>query len=116
MKKYFLPVILAIAGIGLIAYPFFLASGDIDLQIKPASVIMPAAYKVYANPGVMGGRYNLFKAIIKNSGTSEIKNLKVQYKVPDLIDQWTDVPAATNLLPGQTAVVTCFPRVSAEHH
>ena len=93
----------------MIAYPFFVSSGDIDLQIKPASVIMPAAYKVYANPGVMGGRYNLFKAIIKNSGTSEIKNLKVQYKVPDLIDQWTDVPAATNLLPGQTAVVTCFP-------
>ncbi len=109
MKKFFLPVLLAIAGVGLIAYPFFVSSGDIDLQIKPASVIMPAAYKVYANPGVMGGRYNLFKAIIKNSGTSEIKNLKVQYKVPDLIDQWTDVPAATNLLPGQTAVVTCFP-------
>ena len=109
MKKIFLPVALVIAGIGLIAYPFFLSPGDIDLQIKPAGVIMPAAYKVYSNPGVMGGRYNLFKAILKNSGTSEIKNLKVQYKVPGLIDQWTDVPAATNLLPGQTAVATCFP-------
>ena len=109
MKKYFLPIILGIAGLGLIAYPFFSSSGDLDLQIKPASVIMPAAYKVYSNSGIMGGRYNLFKAVIKNSGTSEIKNLKVQYKVPGLIDQWTDVPAATNLLPGQTAVATCFP-------
>ena len=109
MKKIILPLALAIAGIGLIAYPFFLSAGDIDLQIKPAGVIMPAAYKVYANPGVMGGRYNLFKAIIKNSGNSEIKNLKVQYRVPNLIDAWTDVPAATNLLPGQIAVVTCFP-------
>jgi hypothetical protein len=109
MKKLLLPLILLIAGIGFIAYPFFKSSGDIDLKIQPATVIMPAAYKVYANPNVMGGRYNLFKAVIKNSGSSEIKNLRVQFRVPGLIDDFTDVPAATNLLPGQTAVATCFP-------
>jgi hypothetical protein len=109
MKKFLLPVILFIAGIGFIIYPFFVSSGDIDLKIQPANVIMPAAYKVYANPSVMGGRYNLFKAIVKNSGSAEIKNLKVQFRVPGLINDWTDVPAATNLLPGQTAVATCFP-------
>src|ERR1700761_7410409 len=109
MKKFLLPIILLIAGIGFIAFPFFKSAGDIDLKIQPASVIMPAAYKVYGNPNVMGGRYNLFKAIINNTGSSEIKNLKVQFRVPGLIDEWTDVPAATNLLPGQTAVVTCFP-------
>ena len=70
---------------------------------------MPAAYKVYANPDVAGGRYNLFKAIIKNTGSSEIHNLKVQYRVPKYIDEWTDVPAQSDLLPGQEAVVTCFP-------
>jgi hypothetical protein len=109
MKKFLLPVILCIAGVGFIIYPFFVSSGDIDLKIQPANVIMPAAYKVYANSSVMGGRYNLFKAVIKNSGSSEIKNLKVQFRVPGLIDDYTDVPAATNLLPGQTAVATCFP-------
>jgi hypothetical protein len=109
MKKLLLPIILCIVGIGFIIYPFFTSSGNIDLKIQPANVIMPAAYKVYANPNIMGGRYNLFKAIIKNSGTSEIKNLKVQFRVPGLIDQFTDIPAATNLLPGQTAVATCFP-------
>jgi hypothetical protein len=109
MKTLYLSILLAVAGLGFIAYPFFISSGDIDLQIKPAGVIMPAAYKVYANPGVMGGRYNLFKAIIKNSGNAEIKNLKVQYRIQGLIDQWTDVPSSTNLLSGQTAVVTCFP-------
>ena len=109
MKKIILPILLLIAGIGLIAYPFFLSSGDIDLQIKPAGFIMPAAYKVYNNPEILGGRFNLFKAIIKNPGNSEIRNLKVQYQVPDIINEWTDIPAATNLLPGQTAVVTCFP-------
>jgi hypothetical protein len=109
MKKFLVPVILFVAGLGFIIIPLFVSSGDIDLKIQPANVIMPAAYKVYANPSVMGGRFNLFKAIVKNSGSAEIKNLKVQYRVPGLIDDWADVPAATNLLPGQTAVVTCFP-------
>ncbi|HEY4198038.1 MAG TPA: hypothetical protein VGM63_21005 [Mucilaginibacter sp.] len=109
MKKFLLPLILLIAGTGFIAFPFFKSAGDIDLKIQPANVIMPAAYKVYANPNIMGGRYNLFKAVIKNSTTAEIKNLKVQFRVPGLIPDWTDVPAATNLLPGQTAVATCFP-------
>ncbi|MBV8390735.1 MAG: hypothetical protein JO080_13105 [Mucilaginibacter sp.] len=109
MKKFLLPIILLIAGIGFIAYPFFLPSGDIDLKIQPATVIMPAAYKVYSNPDILGGRYNLFKAVVKNSTSSEIKNLKVQFRVPGLIPDWTDVPAATNLLPGQTAVATCYP-------
>jgi hypothetical protein len=109
MKKNIVPIILFVAGLILIIFPFFTSSGDIDLKIQPAGVIMPAAYKVYANPNVAGGRFNLFKAVIKNSGSAEIKNMKVQFRVPGIIDEWTDVPAATNLLPGQTAVVTCFP-------
>lgn len=109
MKKIALPILLLFAGLCCIAYPLFQSSGDIDLKITPTSVIMPSAYKVYANPDVLGGRYNLFKAIIKNSGAGEIKNLKVQYRIPNLINDWIDVPSSTNLLPGQTAVVTCFP-------
>ena len=109
MKKYLLPGILLIAGVAFLLFPYLFSSGSIDLKIQPASVIMPAAYKVYANPDVAGGRYNLFKAIITNTGSSEIHNLKVQYRVPKYIDDWTDVPAQSDLLPGQEAVVTCFP-------
>jgi hypothetical protein len=109
MKKFLLPLILAVVGVVLLILPLFQSSGDIDVKIQPNSVIMPAAYKVYANPNVAGGRFNLFKAVVKNTGASEIKNFKVQYRIPGLIDEWTDVPTATNLLPGQTAVVTCFP-------
>ncbi|HZY40355.1 MAG TPA: hypothetical protein VFE53_27075 [Mucilaginibacter sp.] len=109
MKKYLLPIILAVAGVVLLILPMFQSSGEIDVKIQPATVIMPAAYKVYANPNVAGGRYNLFKAVVKNTGAGEIKNFKVQFRVPGLIDNWADVPTATNLLPGQTAVVTCFP-------
>ncbi len=109
MKKYLLPGVLFLAGIAFLLVPSLFSSGSIDLKIQPASVIMPAAYKVYANSDVAGGRYNLFKAIIKNTGSSEIHNLKVQYRVPKFIDEWTDVPAQSDLLPGQEAVVTCFP-------
>src|SRR5664279_349261 len=109
MKKYLLPGILLLAGIAFLLFPYLFSSGSIDLKIQPASVIMPAAYKVYANPDVAGGRYNLFKAVIKNTGSSEIHNLKVQYRVPKFIDEWTDVSSPSDLLPGQVAVVTCFP-------
>jgi hypothetical protein len=109
MKKYLLPGVLLLAGIAFLLFPYLFSSGSIDLKIQPASVIMPAAYKVYANPDVAGGRYNLFKAVIKNTGSSEIHNLKVQYRVPKFIDDWTDVPSQSDLLPGQEAVVTCFP-------
>jgi len=109
MKKYVLPLVLFLAGIGFILFPYLFSSGTIDLKIQPASVIMPAAYKVYSNPDVAGGRYNLFKAEITNTGSTEIHNLKVQYRVPKFIDEWTDIPAPADLLPGQVAVVTCFP-------
>ncbi len=109
MKKFLLPAILAVVGVVLLLLPMFRSSGNIDVKIQPATVIMPAAYKVYANPDVAGGRYNLFKAVVKNTGPGEIRNFKVQFRVPGLIDDWADIPATTNLLPGQTAVVTCFP-------
>ncbi len=109
MRKYLLPAVLFIAGICFIAFPYLFSTHSIDLKIQPVSVIMPAAYKVYANPDVAGGRYNLFKAIVQNTGTSEIHNLKVQFRVPKFIDEWTDVPCPADLLPGQSAVVTCYP-------
>jgi len=113
MKRLPLPSLIAFgllfAGLCLITFPHLFSSGDIDLKIEPNSVIMPAAYKVYGNPDVLGGRYNLFKAVIRNNGNSELKNLKVEYRIPKYVDEWTEVPSTKNLLPGQTAVVTCFP-------
>ncbi len=109
MKKFLLPVFFIIAGACFLAYPYLFLSGKMEVKIEPAAYIMPAAYKVYANPDVAGGRYHLFKAIIKNTGESTIHNLRVQYKVPKYIDDWTDVSAPSDLLPGQSAVVTCFP-------
>ncbi len=109
MKKYLITAALFITGSGFIAFPYLFSSGKIEVKIKPAAYIMPAAYKVYSNPEVAGGRYNLFKAIIKNTGSSEIHNLTVEYRVPKYVDQWTEVSAPSDLLPGQSAVVTCFP-------
>src|SRR5450755_2125017 len=109
MKKYILPFVLLLAGFLFILFPFLFSWRNIDLTIKPAAFIMPAAYKVYGNPNVAGGRYNLFSAIIKNTGFFEINNLRLQYRVPKYIDDWKDVPTPTDLQPGQELVVTCFP-------
>ena len=109
MKKYLLPGILLVAGIAFIVFPYLFSSGSIDLKIQPATVIMPAAYKVYANPDIAGGRYNLFKAVVKNTSSAEIHNFRVQYRVPKYIDDWSDVSAPKDILPGQEAVITCFP-------
>lgn len=109
-KKFFLPLILFVAGLGLVAFGFF-RKGDsqLDISIKPASYIMPAAYKVYANPEVLGGRYNLFKAVIENHGDAPISNMKVEFRIPKFIDEWTEVPASSYVLPGQSIVATAYP-------
>ncbi len=109
-KKLLLPLLLFVAGAGLLAFGWF-RTGDSSLQvkIKPASYIMPAAYKVYANPDVLGGRYNLFKAIIENTGDAPISNMKVEYRIPKYIDEWTEAPSSAYVLPGQSIVVTAYP-------
>lgn len=70
---------------------------------------MPAAYKVYANPSVLGGRFNLFKAIVKNEGGGTIRNMKVEYRIPKYIDEWTEAQAPKYVLPNQSVVVTAYP-------
>jgi hypothetical protein len=109
MKKYILPLVLLFAGLLFMLFPSLFLPGKIDLTIKPVAFIMPVAYKVYSNPDVVGGHYNLFSAIIKNTGSAEINNLRLQYRVPKYIDDWKDVPMPADLRAGQEVVVTCFP-------
>jgi len=108
-----LPLIIMVVG-ALIILLSFLSSGsassnDLSLKIKPANYIMPAAYKVYANPEVLGGRYNLFKAVLKNEGRHTIKNLKVEYRIPKYIDNWIEAIAPKYILPGQSVMALAYP-------
>ena len=113
MLKKLLPIITMAVG-AIIILLAFLGSGsansnDLTLKVKPANYIMPAAYKVYANPDVLGGRYNLFKAVLKNTGRHTVRNLKVEYRIPKYIDAWTEAIAPKYVLPGQSVVALAYP-------
>ncbi len=112
MKKFLLPLVLSIAGIILVLLHFLMkggGSGDLGVQIQPTSYIMPAAYKVYANEEALEGRFYLCKLILTNEGGGELQNLKVSYEVPGYID-WTEIDKIRCLVPGQSAVLTVYPR------
>jgi len=112
-QKRLLPIITMVVGVVIIVLSLLGSKGagsdDLTMKIKPANYIMPAAYKVYANPEVLGGRYNLFKAVLKNESRYTIKNLKVQYRIPKYIDSWTEAIAPKYVLPGQTVVAIAYP-------
>lgn len=109
-RKHFLPLLLLGAGSLLLAYGWlFRGAANLKVKIKPATYIMPAAYKVYANPEVLGGRYNLFKAVIENNSGEMVRDMKVEYRIPKYIDEWTEAPAAAHVLPGQTVVAMGYP-------
>ena len=113
MYKKILPIILMVVGAAVIVLSLLggknATADDLRLKIKPANYIMPAAYKVYANPDVLGGRFNLFKAVLTNEGRHTVRNLKVEYRIPKFIDAWTEAAAPKYVLPGQTVVALAYP-------
>ncbi len=115
MKKYWLPLVLSSLGVIFLLLHFLLGgggTGDLEVEIQPTSYIMPAAYKVYANEEALEGRFYLCKLVLTNEGKGELQNLKVTYEVPGYIDQ-TDVDKVKCLVPGQSAVLTVYPRFDA---
>ncbi|NML64185.1 hypothetical protein HHL22_03105 [Hymenobacter sp. RP-2-7] len=109
MKKVLLPGILVLAGlVVLLIYFNPFATGNVDVKIQNANYIMPAAYKVYANPDALNGEYYFFKALITNNGDAPLKNLKVSYQVPNYLD-WTELETVPIIYPGEHLVVRCYP-------
>ena len=113
LKKGLIPIILMAAGALCILLSLLgggsAGSDDLTLKIKPANYIMPAAYKVYANRDVLGGRFNLFRAALKNDSRRMVRNMKVEYRIPKYIDAWTEAIAPKYVLPGQTVVALAYP-------
>src|SRR5690606_3607916 len=54
-------------------------------------------------------RYNLFKAIIENDGDKMAEDLKVEYRIPKYIDEWTEAITSPHVLPGQQIVAMGYP-------
>jgi len=61
MKKNLPAIICLAAGLLCLVSIFCFGKGSLNVTIKHADYIMPAAYKVYANPDALNGEYYLFK-------------------------------------------------------
>lgn len=86
--------------------------GQLDLRMQVKPTVMTVAYKAYGNPSASGGRYWLAKLVMRNSGGQPLQNLSISYRVPGLID-WTTPDVASEVLPGQTAVLPIYPTFPA---
>lgn len=110
MKKLLIPSAIILAGVILVLFNFFKGEreGDLEIKIQKATLIMPAAHKVYANPDALDGQYYLFKAKITNRGQGSLEDIIVKYQVPGFIE-WTELATVGKMIPGQSVVVTCYP-------
>ena len=110
MKRLNLPLCLVVIGlISLGGYFFNFGKDSLDVKVSSASYIMPSVYKVYANPQALGnGEYYFFKMLLTNNGGTTMNDVKISYRIPNLID-WTDLQEVPNVYPGQHVVVRCYP-------
>ncbi|HVM90060.1 MAG TPA: hypothetical protein VMT76_17870 [Puia sp.] len=106
-----LPAIICLgAGVLLLALHFLhFGKGSLNVTIKHADYIMPAAYKVYANSDALNGEYYLFKMLMNNDGKSTLTDVKVSYRIPNYLD-WTDLESVPKIYPGQNVVIRCYPQ------
>lgn len=86
----------------------WLVSDLLKLEIQSSKVLMPAAYKVYANPKALKGKYYLFKMLVTSESRNTLFDIKVSYRIPKYID-WTEIEVIKRLDQGQSAVVCCYP-------
>lgn len=82
---------------------------DITVKLKPR--IMSALYKVYGNPDVFEGSYWVAKTIFRNTGTSDITDLKISYKLGDY-SSWSPESSYSLIVPGGTVVDFYYPIIS----
>lgn len=111
-KKLLIPgIALIVLSIVLFAAQFFIkpSPSNLDIKIKVKPAIMPIVYKVYGNPKAFNGRFWLAKVTMTNSGKTEIKNLKISYRVPNYVD-WTTPTVYEEVLPGQTVIDRFYPQ------
>ena len=84
---------------------------DLSLQCKPR--LMAATYKVYGNPDISGGSMWVAKAVFKNTGECNIRNLKVSYKLGEYSD-WSIPHTYSLIVPGGCVVDLYYPVISSK--
>ncbi|MBL9031474.1 MAG: hypothetical protein JNM80_07170 [Phycisphaerae bacterium] len=118
LTKAFWPILGGlVAGSGFCGYKWQTskpAPGALEAKVLYTPTVMPIAYKAYGNPQAAGGRYYLAKTILHNSGGLPIKNVRVSYRVPGYVDNWTTAEPYDQVLPGQTLVDLYYPKFNRD--
>ncbi len=87
------------------------ASAEVDVRVKPR--ILSAAYKVYGNPDFGQGSYWVAKAIFRNTGSSDIVDLRIKYKLGEYTP-WSPESIYSLVAPGGTVVDFYYPIISPQ--
>ncbi|MBA7673843.1 hypothetical protein ES703_82049 [subsurface metagenome] len=82
---------------------------DLSLRCKPR--LTPAIYKVYGNLDILNGDMWVAKAIFKNTGASNIRDLKISYKLGEYSD-WSIPTTYSLIVPGGCVVDLYYPVIS----
>ncbi len=84
---------------------------NVDLTVRLKPRIMSALYKVYGNPELFEGSYWVAKTIFRNTGTSDITDLRISYKLGDYTS-WSPESTYSLVVPGGTVVDFYYPIIS----
>jgi len=102
---------------GLLTYslPRKSATGycELDLSLRCKPHLMAATYKVYGNPDISEGSMWVAKAVFKNTGECNIRNLKVSYKLGEYSD-WSIPHTYSLIVPGGCVVDLYYPVISSK--
>jgi alpha-tubulin suppressor-like RCC1 family protein len=107
-KKNLVPLLLVVAGLGLAFHKpisSIISPANLEMEIQHPPIIMPAAYKVYANENALEGKYSLFKMVLTNNSRNSARNVEVTYQIPNYIE-WKTAAKFPIILPGQSVVVS----------
>ena len=84
---------------------------ELELSFKCKPRLMAATYKAYGNPDISNGSMWVAKAVFKNSGECNIRNLKVSYKLGEYSD-WSIPNTYSLVVPGGYVVDLYYPVIS----
>ena len=86
---------------------------QINLDLLYHKDIMTCAYKVYADPTIENGQYWAAKAIIRNTGTAPMYNVKISYSMGQYADS-ASPDTYSYVMPGGAVVDCYYPLISQE--
>jgi hypothetical protein len=84
-------------------------TGVLSVKVYYQPDVMTVAYKTYGNPAAAKGKYWFAKTVIENTGKGSLRNVKVQYQIPDYIP-WTTPDEVAEIYPGETVVLVYYPK------